>query len=129
MATKRTHERGSRGCTATRKNRAKNTCDMHADSAEANRVTQVAVTSEQIAIVAAASAWNRRRGAHPTAASLARAVEMTEPETWRALKSLERLGIVKWDRGVKVLRQPDGVFLPLVPAERASTLYFPSVGT
>ncbi len=127
MAPKHAHERGTVARTPPRKNRAQNRCDIHASSADGDRVTQIAVSPEQLAIVTAAREWKRRRGACPTASALARAVEMTEPETWRALKSLDRLGVVKWDRGVKVLRHPDGiVFEP--KAASSSTLYFPAVG-
>lgn len=92
----------------------------------------IAVTAGQLAIVAAARSWRRRFGVWPNAGELATAAEFTRPDVWSALKSLERLGIVRWRRLVEVVRKPDGIFF--VPSSgilsrddvpAPSTLWFP----
>ena len=84
---------------------------MHAVSAGTPRVTKsIAVTAGQLAIVEAARSWRMRFGVWPSASELATAAEFTRPDVWLALKSLERVGVVRWRRRVEVVRKPDGIF-------------------
>lgn len=80
---------------------------------QAVKCSAVAVTREQALLVEVARSWRRHYGEWPTAAELAVEAEITQPHVWADLKTLERLGVVRWRRRVEVVRAPDGVvFMP-----------------
>lgn len=73
-----------------------------------------AVTTAQHEILQAVSVFHRRHGHWPTAIKLAVAADAALPLVWGELKILQALGCVEWGKTVRVVREPDGLFLRVV---------------
>lgn len=76
----------------------------------------VAATTQQRAILLAALDVYAECLAWPTARALSVRADCTFPDLCRELKVLARLGLVSWERRVRVLRMPDGVFFEAAAA-------------
>lgn len=73
----------------------------------------MAATGSQREILVVALDHYATHGKWPTAIALARLADVAFPDLCRELKTLARLGLVSWERSVRVLRMPDGLFLPI----------------
>lgn len=77
---------------------------------------RVAATHEQRTILVAALDHYATTGAWPAARALAVLADLAFPDLCRELKVLAKLGLASWEKRVRVLRMPDGLFLSVAPA-------------
>ncbi len=82
-----------------------------------------AVTPRQAQIIAAIHTLRARIGRWPSALAIAREIERNITIVRRRILVLQRIGVVRWtERGVGIVRQPDGVFLTLAQAFGATAV-------
>lgn len=112
MAPKNTPERSGRVSSTTgdraAKPAARNLDDL--SQADVGSAIRVAATEAQRDLLQAALDLFVATSQWPTAAQLAIATDVAFPVLCSELKSLARLGLVRWMKRVVVLRMPDGLF-------------------
>jgi hypothetical protein len=72
---------------------------------------RIAVTPTQLELVKATAALRAMFDEWPTARQIALAADIAFTVTCAELKSLVRVGVVEWTKTVRVVREPDGLFL------------------